>query len=934
MTSSNRSGELPLHTGNFGREDSAAVDAGESAGVPRADDQQTVISNRSPLSPGSGDVPIGIEPGGLKPGDMLGDYEILAFVGGGGMGRVYRARDAQLGRQVALKVLPAAQIGDMETVLRFRNEARSAARLDHESIARVYHVGEDRGIPYLVFEFVEGPTVRTLVEQHGPLPLPQAISYTLQVADALVHADQRDVVHRDIKPSNMIIMADGRVKLIDMGLARIQRLEESATDLTASGVTLGTFDYISPEQARDPRVVDTRSDIYSLGCAFFFMLSGRPPFPEGTVLQKLLQHQGDKPPEIGEFRPELPEDVSRVLRKMLAKDPSNRYQTPMELVEQLQFLAEQIGLRPLGPAQRIWLAPKPRPVPLLQRHLPWLAPLAALLCIVVAIDFLSTGETEPPLPRMQEFAMIPAEETIDALPPPEPTPSANFPAGAVGNSPRSPRVPTGESVGEANGVRSATSRLPSDEAPASSRDGAVWHDVFGERSTLPSLDAGMSPLDGVVTGVNETIDPALLAEGLASPDPLWSSPTTPMPAPTRGSGVLTVGIGASGANDFPTLAAACAAARTGDIIELCFDERREERPFDVPNVKLTIRARQGYRPVIVFRPDEDDPVTYPRRMITLPGGDVTLVNVAIEMDIPPELPAGQWVLWEMERAASLRLRQSSLTVRNGLGHDVTVFRARPSPETDRIGSTREGEPAAPTEIEIDDCVIRGRATIVRAEGLQPVQLAWNNGLLVTDQWFLWAQGGDRDAATGDAIVIRLKHLTGVVGQGLCRLDNSRLAPARQLPVRVDCSDSLLLVTSPQGALIELLGEYPHNLQEWFTWTGDRNGYSGSTVFHRMDDLTYHLPPEVLDFQEWQNRWPGHDIHSRWGRIDFAGAIDSGRSPDSFTAADFRLTDSRENWARGGASDGNDLGAALDRLPAVPLSSGAAAMRPEPREASP
>ena len=227
------------------------------------------------------------------------------------------------------------------------------------------------------------------------------------------------------------------------------------------------------------------------------------------------------------------------------------------------------------------------------------------------------------------------------------------------------------------------------------------------------------------------------------------------------------------------------------------------------------------------------------------GGDVTLVNVAIEMDIPPELPAGQWVLWEMERAASLRLRQSSLTVRNGLGHDVTVFRARPSPETDRIGSTREGEPAAPTEIEIDDCVIRGRATIVRAEGLQPVQLAWNNGLLVTDQWFLWAQGGDRDAATGDAIVIRLKHLTGVVGQGLCRLDNSRLAPARQLPVRVDCSDSLLLVTSPQGALIELLGEYPHNLQEWFTWTGDRNGYSGSTVFHRMDDLTYHLPPEVV-----------------------------------------------------------------------------------------
>ncbi|HBO45046.1 MAG TPA: hypothetical protein DD670_14175 [Planctomycetaceae bacterium] len=847
------------------------------------------------------------------------------------MGRVYRGRDRQLARQVALKVLPVTHTGDTETVLRFRNEARSAARLDHESIARVYHVGEDRGIPYLVFEFVEGPTVRTLVEQHGPLPLPQAVSYTLQVADALVHADERGVVHRDIKPSNMIITSDGHVKLIDMGLARIQGPDESATDLTASGVTLGTFDYISPEQARDPRVVDTRSDIYSLGCAFFFMLAGRPPFPEGTVLQKLLQHQADRPPEIAEFRPELPEEVSRVLRKMLAKDPSHRYQTPMELVEQLQFLAEQIGLRPLGPAHRIWLAPQPRPVPFLQRHLPWIAPLAALLCIGAAIELLSRSETDPPVPTStRETALMPVEERIDDLPSPEPSSPADSAGNVVEKPSGSPREPNGAASGSSAG------RLPSSPATTGGMtgDGRVEpaiDDVWSERSTLPPLDAGMGALEDVVTGTNETIDSAVFPEGFSPPDLLWSSSAA---VPARDNGVLTVGIGSSGANDFSTLAAACAAARTGDIIELCHDGRREERPFEVPNAKLTIRARQGYRPVIVFRPDEDDPVTYPRRMITLPEGDLTLVNVAIEMEIRPELPASQWVLWEMGRTASLRLRQSSLTVRNGHNHDVTVFRAKPSPNSDRVGATQNSELAASPQIEIDDCVIRGRATILRAEELQPVQLTWNNGLLVTDQWFLWVQGGDREILAGDSIVVRLKHLTGVVGQGLCRLDNSRLAPARQLPVRVECSDSLLLVAFPQGALIELLGEYPYNLSEWFTWTGNRNGYFGSSIFQRMDNLTQHLPPEVLDFQGWLDRWPGNDIHSQWGRIDFVVPFDSGRSPDSFTAADFRLTDSRENWARGGASDGTDLGAALDRLPAVPLSSGAAAMRAESRAASP
>ena len=338
-----------------------------------------------------------------------------------GWGVFFRALDTELARDVALKVLPRDQAADEETLLRFRNEARSAARLDHESIARAYYVGEDRGFPYLVFEFVEGDTIRALVEQSGPLRLADALSYTLQIADALTHAAERGVVHRDIKPSNVMITPEGRAKVIDLGLARLQEVREADSDLTASGVTLGTFDYISPEQARDPRTVDVRSDIYSLGCAFFYMLTGRPPFPEGTVLQKLLQHQGDKPPDIHQFRPELPDEVSQVMRKMLAKDRTHRYQTPLELVEHLQLLAEHVGLRPVGPGRRVWVAPRRRHDSFLQRHLPWMAPIAALLCIVTLLHFLWSS---PPGPRVGELSPktmnLPQADPVDPPPTAEP----------------------------------------------------------------------------------------------------------------------------------------------------------------------------------------------------------------------------------------------------------------------------------------------------------------------------------------------------------------------------------------------------------------------------------------------------------------------------------------------------------------------------------
>src|SRR5262245_5563178 len=325
-------------------------------GQPPAPQDKTVISKRPPLAVDATPFAPPHVLGSTLIGKRLEHCELTQFVGGGGMGAVFRATDTRLGRTVAVKVLSRDQ-SDEETIRRFQNEAQSAARLDHPNIARVYYVGEDQGLNFIVFEFIEGVNLRDDVEQNGPLDLERALHYTLQVAEALAHSSSRDVIHRDIKPSNVLVTKDGQVKLVDMGLARLHQVEASSDDLTASGVTLGTFDYISPEQARDPRAADVRSDIYSLGCTLYYMLTGQPPFPDGTAMQKLLRHQGDEPPDVRLFRPELNPAVTGLIGRMLAKRPSQRYQSPAELIADLTLLGHQLGLASIARRGQMVLRP-------------------------------------------------------------------------------------------------------------------------------------------------------------------------------------------------------------------------------------------------------------------------------------------------------------------------------------------------------------------------------------------------------------------------------------------------------------------------------------------------------------------------------------------------------------------------------------------------
>jgi serine/threonine protein kinase len=314
-----------------------------AAPTPSLADPPTVISAARPRA-GAFDPNIGHGLAGRK----LGHFELIESVGAGGMGAVLRARDLDLGRTVALKILPPDMAADPENIVRFKQEARAAARLDHENVARVYFFGEDQGLHFIAFEFVEGDNLRQLMTAHGgTISVPEAVSLMLQLTLGLGHAAERGVVHRDIKPSNIIVTPDGRAKIVDMGLAR-NLYPRAANQLTESGVTLGTFDYISPEQALEPRSADVRSDIYSLGCTFYHALTGHLPVPEGNAARKLDAQRNLVPPDPRGFNPDIPEDLVAILGRMMAKDPDRRYQDPNHLAAHLRAVARRLGV-PVGP---------------------------------------------------------------------------------------------------------------------------------------------------------------------------------------------------------------------------------------------------------------------------------------------------------------------------------------------------------------------------------------------------------------------------------------------------------------------------------------------------------------------------------------------------------------------------------------------------------
>ncbi len=338
----------------------------------------------------------------LSPGTTLGPYRILAPLGAGGMGEVYRARDTRLARDVALKVITAALAGDPDRVLRFEQEARAAGALSHPNVVVIHDVGVHEGAPFVVMELLEGETLRERLAR-GPLAPRRAADIACQAALGLAAAHEKGIVHRDLKPENLFITKDGRVKVLDFGLAKLTRPdvlapageEPAAVAETETGIVLGTVGYMAPEQVRG-QPADRRSDLFALGCVLYEMLAGHRPFRGTSSVETMHSILNDEPPPLSAGRG-VPSGLTSVAEHCLEKDPEERFQAARDLAFQLRGLASEVsGARAGAPvfagARRRW---------------PWLA-VAAVLVVALAVAAFVVwpgGQTQRPTYEARRVAV-------------------------------------------------------------------------------------------------------------------------------------------------------------------------------------------------------------------------------------------------------------------------------------------------------------------------------------------------------------------------------------------------------------------------------------------------------------------------------------------------------------------------------------------------
>lgn len=325
-----------------------------AAGSSVANQVAPTVSMRSPAAKPS-PIALVVAPaaGPLRPVPrQLGPYRLISLLGRGGMGMVFKASHTRLKRLVAVKVLPPSLTFDAGGAERLHREIEAAGAVRHPNVVYATDAGEDQGIVYLVMEYVEGIDLGQLVARRGALPIAAACEICRQVAVGLAHLHQRHLIHRDLKPTNLMLASDGTVKILDLGLARFLGAHRADEELTGDDHVLGTADYMSPEQASNPRDVDARSDIYSLGCTLFKLLAGRAPFGGDKYTSfgaKVLAHQQVTPPDLADLRPEVPPELAAALAKMLAKDQAARFQSATEVAHALAPWAANARLLELVP---------------------------------------------------------------------------------------------------------------------------------------------------------------------------------------------------------------------------------------------------------------------------------------------------------------------------------------------------------------------------------------------------------------------------------------------------------------------------------------------------------------------------------------------------------------------------------------------------------
>lgn len=593
---------------------------------------------------------------------QLGRYTIKRKLGAGGMGTVFLAEDTQLKRTVALKVLPKERSQNPTLVKRFKAEAQSAARLKHDNIVAVYDAGQADGFLYIALEYIDGIDVHDLASKRGRVPVKRSIDIIKQVARALQHAHEQGIVHRDIKPANLMIQRDGTVKLADMGLARsVDETMESG--ITRAGTTVGTVDYMSPEQARSSKAADTRSDIYSLGCTWYHMLVGGPPFPADSLTNKLNAHATQPPPDPRTTNEGVPETIVAVIHRMMAKKAEDRYQTPAELLEDLEntnlsrsslsndvlaALAEESGqdMRPDRPRPQSGipaaLPPKDRPAQSTQEdtggggfNLQSLKSVAAIALALAALLFLGW--------IISKFG-----SALD-----------NKPSSGRGN----PFARAGDQAGPSPSPATSSDRDKSDkaeggtESPAAERSSA---DKTGGNDDEPAMDeATQDLLARSREGEREHL-PEWLTRGSAT-------------SSARDFSSATVGERSGDGPHFDSLDEAIRAfAETGGTVRLT-----GSGPFFLRSVqldlqeRLVVKAANRQRPLVVLVPSQSE---FANVLVDLVGGTFELAGVDVVLFADLCQTSDRLVLIGME-SGDLTLRDCSVTLRGSRPGETTALLA-------------------------------------------------------------------------------------------------------------------------------------------------------------------------------------------------------------------------------------------------------------------
>ena len=759
-------------------------------------------------------------------GRTLDHFVLERLIGGGGMGAVFRGRDTRLDRTIAIKVVPS-QRRDADALRRFRSEAQAAARLDHPNIARVYYVGEAEAWNYIVFEYIDGINIRDLIDREGPLSVDDAVYYTRQVAEALQHAHERDVVHRDIKPSNLLVTANGHVKLVDMGLARSTSQDRSSADLTASGVTLGTFDYISPEQARDPRDADVRSDLYSLGCTLYFMLTGEPPFPDGTALQKLLSHGSQPPPDPRRFRPELGDELIAIIMKLMAKKPADRYQKPTELVGDLILLANLEHLPKSRMPGSMTITPTIAQRSLIETHLPWLLSAAVLVLSTLWIQNLESWSASYTLPQPR----IPALEEVFL--PPDTIGTGNESTTLNDDSSNSGINPT-------NSPRPANSPRGSESSPDSELASTATSSSTPRRNAMPSDPGlGSSNPNGPNSSTNTTANvpttpvtappkpgdnstPIKMVDERYGPGPSNSkstvtnktlSPTTPPPigatVPLDSNSKLK-SVDALVVADDPLTPLQPNQIRVNSLQEAL--QQAKDFPdikriqlatssvklagISIPRSGLSIEAAEGFTPILSYTV-ESPSVTASNAEVESAAailiGHHQVVFRGIEFRLTSVDSMRRGVLFRVSSRANLTLEQCVVTLNdplqrnllsgvevlaevnaaaafnNGAAVSSTADGTTIDPVTGLVtpGSTREADPL---QLRAEDVIIRGEGDWLSMPDSQRAEFRFDNGLIAISGRLLSLGGSSRREARPMTLRLFMDRVTCVARNGLASID--------------------------------------------------------------------------------------------------------------------------------------------------------------------